>query len=217
MDTKELRHILSLRSDLAIQAIQNGQLDKAIDYIKEYREEMKFIHQIMAEMMWALVTYAGREHGENEVGNMWKFRQEVVEGVSAGLANKKTEDIVRICARVWRAHNTNFTIIEEKDRFVFTLNPCSTGGEMLSRKLDKPPTNFGKVQKAHPWTWGKKDVSFYCAHCCFHELAALESGAKAPYWVVQPPQDEKGICVWYVYKNPDLVPKEFIHRLRDEV
>lgn len=214
MDSKELRDISTLRTDLAIQAIQKGEPERAIDYIKEYAGEMEFVHNIMGEMMWAMVTYVGKKFGEEEVGEVWRFRQQAAKGASGGIAGKSPEDVLRMVAKIWRAHNTNFTVAEEADRFVMTLNPCSTGGDMLRRELDKHPTNLGKVEKSHNWTWGKKDVSYYCAHCCRHELSHLESGAKAPYWIVESPEDRNGVCVWYVYKDPNKVPKKYINRLK---
>ena len=69
----------------------------------------------------------------------------------------------------------------------------------------------GKTKEAHPWSWGRKGVSYYCAHCAaVLEIMAIEK-AGFPAWICDP--QPGGRCIHYLYKNPTNVPEKYYKRV----
>jgi hypothetical protein len=81
----------------------------------------------------------------------------------------------------------------------------------------EPPFNFAVTKEAHDWSWGKKGVCLYCVHCCQLQERVPIQKLGYPVRVVDPPtwpaDRETGLCTWYVYKDPSLVPDEAFRRV----
>ena len=95
-------------------------------------------------------------------------------------------------------------IEEDDEKFTFTLK-CDTGGS-----INLWPRH-GRTKKAHPWSWGQKGVSYYCAHCpIVWEIMCIEKGGR-PVWQCNPQPD--GRCIQYLYKEWEKIPAEAYQRV----
>jgi hypothetical protein len=99
------------------------------------------------------------------------------------------------------------------------MDPCGSGGRM--RRGDPvdgtpsrlgPPYNFGVTQKGYSWSWGRKDVPYYCIHCAINEILPIVWGG-FPLWVTGYSDDAAAPCYWHFYRSPELIPAEYYHRL----
>lgn len=211
MDEKELKELSKSPWDKAINKLREGDIKAGIELIQIIRDNCQKMHNQLTEWIWSLLTFIANKFGEEEVFNALRFRYECfpirAEGVSV-------EDLVRREA-VYKgaAHHSNIiTITEEKDRFVIKENPCGSGGRMRKLRLDTPPTNLGTTSKGYNWSWGKKDVSYYCAHCCVREIMTIEAGIPL-ISVVECPLKPDDPCYTYIYKKPELVPQKYFQRI----
>ena len=142
-----------------------------------------------------------------------------------GLVKMAVEDRVFINAEVMRAHRCGprqdgeIDIIEDENRISIKMDPCGSGGRM--RRGDPvdhtpsrlgPPYNFGVTRKAYPWSWGKKNVPYYCIHCAINEILPIEWGGY-PLWVTGYTDDASNPCYWHFYKDPSLIPEKYFRRL----
>ena len=70
------------------------------------------------------------------------------------------------------------------------------------------------VAEAYDWTWGRKGVCLYCAHCAVvNEILPIEQHG-TPMRVTDYPEQPGDRCRWTVYKDPAFVPLEAFTRGR---
>jgi hypothetical protein len=104
-------------------------------------------------------------------------------------------------------------VAEEDDRWILSFDPCGSGGRM--RRSDpargqtprtEAPFSFAVTEEAHDWSWGRKGVCLYCAHCAVvNEIIPIES-LGTPMRMTENPENPDDKCRWTIYKSPDAVP-----------
>jgi hypothetical protein len=111
---------------------------------------------------------------------------------------------------------------EDKEKISMILDPCGSGGRMMRvGEIDglpprtEAPFFFGKTRKPYSWSWGKKGVPYYCAHCCVLEILDVERFG-FPRRVVQFPKKPDQPCTWLFYKDPNAIPDIYFTRIGKE-
>jgi hypothetical protein len=111
--------------------------------------------------------------------------------------------------------------VEDKgDRWVLSFDACGSGGRMRRGDPERgqlprtePPYRFGVTHEAHAWSWGRRGVCLYCAHCAVvNEILPIEATG-APMRVVDYPEDPGEPCRWTIYKSPEAVPDDAYSRV----
>ena len=213
MDPKELKELSQSNLDRALEALDQGRVEEAKGFLRKEKEETKHCHDLMVDYVWTLLTYIGKTFGEEEVNKALEFRHSVQKQVAERMLGMPPEDAVRFKAKVHRGHHSTFTLTEEPDRYVMRLDPCNTGGRMMRLRMDEPPIGLLRTKEPHDWTWGKKDISYYCAHCSMHEIQGVEKGAPHPTWVFECPEKPDDPCIQYCYKTTEAVPEKYFTRI----
>lgn len=216
MDRTELEELGRSKAERALEALERGQVEEATELLKGVQGEAKHCHDLMVDYVWTLLTYIGKTYGDEEVEKALHFRHHVQSQVAERMLGMSSEEAVRFKAMIHRGHHSNITITEEDDRFVLKLDPCNTGGRMLRAGLDKPPVGLLRTNKAHPWTWNKESVSYYCAHCAMHEIQGMDKGAPHPTWVYECPEHPDDPCIQYCYKRTEDIPEQYFKRIGKE-
>src|SRR6266540_2841639 len=104
-------------------------------------------------------------------------------------------------------------VAEEDDRWILSFDPCGSGGRMRRSDPDRAqtprteaPFSFAVTEEAHDWSWGRKGVCLYCAHCAVvNEIMPIER-LGAPMRMTENPENPDDQCRWTIYKSPELVP-----------
>jgi hypothetical protein len=213
VDKKELKELSTSNLDKLLQALEENNIEEAKKCAQTMEKEAKHAHDLMVNFVWTLLTYIGRNYGDDEFIKALRFRHSCQAQVAERMLGMSPEDAVRFKTMIHRAHHSNMTLTEEKDRFVLKLDPCNTGGRMLREGLDKPPINLGKVKKEIPESWNRPDVSYYCAHCGLHSIIGVEKGAPHPTWIYRCPENPQDPCYQYCYKRTEDVPEEYFEEL----
>ncbi len=208
MDEKELKELGTSNVDKVLRALEEGNIEEARKCVITMEKESKHSHDLMVNFVWILLTYIGKNYGEDEVIKAFRFRHGVQDQVAERMLGMSPEDAVRFKTMIHRAHHSKMTLTEEKDRYVLKLDPCNTGGRMLREGL-----KLGKVGKGIPESWSKSDVSYYCAHCGLHSIISVEKGAPHPTWVYKCPENPQEPCYQYCYKRTEEVPEKFFEEL----
>ncbi|MCF6194051.1 MAG: hypothetical protein L3J46_06940 [Kangiellaceae bacterium] len=112
---------------------------------------------------------------------------------------------------------------EFDDRIELQFDPCGSGGrayrgeplEGTSTRMEAP-YRYKAMQKAHDFTWNKKGVCTYCAHCCIltEKRSAEEFGY--PVRIIEPPtypENKDAKCKYIIYKNIRDIPEKYYHRI----
>ena len=213
--------------EMVSDAIDKGRYDEAKNLAGYLIPEGKGLHDLFCDWIWDIFSKISEKDGETAVYELCRSTQEtwMMKRTWKGLLKMSVEERVYVNAEVMRSHrcgsqqNGGIDIIEEEDRISIKMNPCGSGGRM--RRGDPvdgtpsrlgPPYNFGVTSKAYPWSWGRKNVPYYCIHCAINEILPIEWGG-FPLWVTGYSDDAADPCYWHFYKKPELIPDEYFSRL----
>lgn len=208
MDKKELKELGMSNLDKVLRALDEGNIEEARKCAQIMEKEAKHAHDIMVDFTWILLTYIGKNFGEDKIIDALHFRHSIQEQVAERMLGMSPEDAVRFKTMIHRAHHSNITLTEEKDRFVMKLDPCNSGGRMLRKGLD-----LGKTKKAIPESWNRTGISYYCTHCAFHSITSVKKGAPHPTWIYERPDNPQDPCYQYCYKTTEAVPEKYFKEL----
>ena len=116
----------------------------------------------------------------------------------------------------------SITLREHDDRVEVTLSPCGSGGRITAGdgysgtgSRAEAPYYYRFLEREHDFSWNKKGVCPYCAHCCLtYEKLPIER-LGYPVMVVEPPsyRDDVAQCRFTLYKDPREVPAAAYERL----
>jgi hypothetical protein len=213
VDQKELKELSMFNLDKVLRALDKKDIEEARKYAQIMEEEAKHAHDLMVEFVYVLLSYIGKNYGEEEVVKAMRSRHGVRAQVAERMLGMKPEDAVRFKTMVHRGHHSQMTLTEEEERFVLKLDPCNTGGRLFRDGLDQPPFNLGKFRKKLPETWNQTEVPYYCGHCAMHAIMGVQKGAPHPTWVYRRPRNPQDPCYQYCYKRTRDVPEEYFNEL----
>jgi hypothetical protein len=147
----------------AISAVEKGDREEAIRQIRELNESSTQVHDRLVKYVNLLLSFIAREVGEEKVREAWCYVIERLhkKGLLA-LKGRPFREIVKVLQDEHLAHGSEFTMEEDPDKATFALYSCGSGGRL--RKTGSSGIE-GELQSAHPWSFGRKGLSYYCSHC----------------------------------------------------
>ena len=209
----------AMRSEMDA-AIGAGDMATFTRVLDSQRIEDRFIHDVLSDWTWALMTVLGRRWGEASLGEIQRATDEPWVTVRyAAIRDISPEESLQLSVEAHRGHFAGrsregaVTVIDESDRYVIQLDQCGSGGRMVQgdpvvgngSRID-PPYNFMMLEGAYDWTWGIRGVGAYCSHCAIvNQILPIEWLGRPMRGTafsdqVDPP------CKWFIYKRPDAVP-----------
>jgi len=209
------------RALLAAAAASCDRADVEEHLAPQLHEEL-LVHDIYGDWAWALMSLAARLWGEACLGDMLRVTQDPwLTPRYAKAAQMNAEEALQLAVEGMRGHFAGpgrvgeVTVTDESTRYVMSFDACGSGGRMRrgdvvlgSGSRLNPPYNFLSVADAYPWTWNRKGVCAYCAHCAVAlQLVPIER-IGYPIRVTEYPENANEPCRWIIYKRPDLIPQQ---------
>ncbi len=214
MHTEEFRDLALPDYKKAIDAVREGEFDKAFSLISGFKEMTVRMHDALMDMVGLLLTYIAENYGEDELEKALRFRHTTFSQVHGDLSRMGIEQLLGIYSLLWRGHNSKFSIIEEKDRVIVKQEFCGSGTRMRKRGSTDPHMHLGYTKGKHKWCWDKKGVSYYCAHCCMIGIMSVEqTGRRYPICFVEYADNVDDPCFWYFYKDEKSIPKKLLQQI----
>ena len=212
---EELREMGRRTLDVAQEAIEQGDKQKAKELVQRMYEEFNHLHD--GAMFWitGLQTYIYQHYGIDAVEQAERFAH-TIEGKTVFKPPQETDlrSLVIHQAKAFRGHLQPLSIEEDDEKIVITMKPCGSGERIT--QMGGYEAGFARVQDPHPITWGMKNFPIYCVHCPVMEMLALENtGELQPVHLVNEPM-RHGFCHFAFYKDPANIPEEFYRRLGKE-
>jgi len=218
-----------------VQACKKGHSETAIGALGEARQRWRTAHDRACDWVYGMVDMCSRKLGEERVADLWDHMMGPFYGtrdrydVDRRPWSDSVEALLLDTAETFRGHlsgpgrNGDIEIVEEADRWAIRLDPCGTGGRTYRDDHEGgpprmlPPYNYAVTTKPHDWSWGKTGVCLYCVHCCQLQERIPIQRFGYPVRVIDPPTwpdaREGGKCVWYIYKDPALIPAAAYERV----
>jgi len=216
---EELEQFTKGHIELALEALEKGDIETAKKWCKRNEETKHWIHDHYVYWVTSLLTHIHNRYGEDA------SVQALKESYFLPLLDlERTRKKVGMKAymEAWvdgilRHHSMipGLKIEEEDDKFIVTFGHCGSGGFLIDQGAYDGTFGFARIKNARPETWGEKDVPVYCAHCTWVEIwSNMLSGDKAQNIVIAKRKKLPGeACVLHFYKDPSKVPDEFKNRI----
>jgi len=192
--------------DLVRKAVKAGKINEALEFINYGCFEAKQMHDILAEFPDIALTHIAKCCGEEEIIKVLRKRY-YDRTKNFILTIKNSKEALQRLVEQQRAHFSEFTVVEESDRYVVRTDPCGSGGRLRRIK------QVGITKKAYPWSWNKIGIPYYCCHCCvYFEILPIELRGYPirVHEITERPEDP---CIHYYYKIPELIPEEYFNRV----
>lgn len=189
-------------------AIESGNKEQALSLAGEYERNRQRYRDIFLGWIDGLLIYVGDKLGEDAVYETLRIFDSWGPRPIANwiLEPEKPEERLRKRAYNWNTlHCAHIDeIVEDEEKYTFRFR-CPSGGTV--RRWE----SYGKTKEGHPWSYGEKDFSYYCAHCTvsFGLMSVERTGY--PAWVNLP--QPGGMCVLHLYKNPTSVPGDYYKKI----
>lgn len=212
------------------EAIDAGDADLAKSLVRYSLAERKPIHDIYADGVWEMLTLVAKRWGETAVGEALRASgTTMLTRTWKVFLKMSVKERVQMCAEMFRSHafsaepgGNGVRVEEDEEKFTIHLEPCGSGGRMRrGDPVDGTPSrlgapyDYGATEEEHDWSWGQKDVPYYCAHCALNEIIPMELGGH-PIWVTDYNPDAFKPCAWILYKDADAIPEHYYRRVGRE-
>lgn len=104
-------------------------------------------------------------------------------------ASMSDTELVAEIARTWNYHMADFDVTEEDDYFLFTLDPCGSGGRLFRGSVWRDMFHYGEtlaplMPEPHPINFLRRDAPTYCTHCAASNRAQLASTENTPMFFI---------------------------------
>ena len=120
--------------------IDQGKAEEAKAMVEYFRTEMLVVHDIYAQYVQDILAFIATTFGEDQVEAAFRAALGTWFGERYEAYNKMTlEERVQLTAEGMRCHldgperKGDFTLIEEKERYVYKWDPCGSGGAIRRR------------------------------------------------------------------------------------
>jgi len=209
---EELQEMGRRTLDVAQEAIDKGDKEKATELVNRMYEEFSHLHDGYMFWVTGLLTHIYRNYGIDAVERAER-EAHTIEGRTVFKPPAETDLYSRVKhqAKAFRGHLQPLTIEEDDEKVVITMKPCGSGERIIEKGGYE--AGLARVKDPHPITWGMKDFPIYCVHCPVMEMLAVENtGELQPAHLVAEPM-RHGFCHFAFYKDPAKIPEEFYRRI----
>lgn len=187
-------------------AIESGNTDEALELLDYGTAVDKGLLDALISYVDDMLTFLADRLGEDEAFEV--VRRRYLPRVVDFLATSPgAREAMRREVENQRAHYGEVTVTEDEEKFTVHCDPCGTGGRLRRTK------DVARTREPHPWSWGKKDMPYYCSHCSLMwEIIPIEQRGH-PISVFLPPERDEDPCLHLYYKRPQDIPEEYYTRV----
>jgi hypothetical protein len=203
----ELADLATSRYELAKEAIQAGNQKEALERLDEIRQESVMIHDILRDWVTDTFSIIGERFGNEAVNELMTRTMENLLAPLNELFQAGFRECVSATAAIWRAHFSDFNLIEDDEKVTFVLKPCGSGGRQIEDGKYNGSEGFLRIAEAQPLTGGHTDCPVYCTHCFCMTRTMLAEKMPFVYTVEARDHQDTPECVFHIYKDPAFVPE----------
>jgi hypothetical protein len=210
---KELKEMGTPPMEVALEAVEAGDKEKAKEYIKRMHEDAQRIIDSYLSWVSDLMDYIYVHDGEEAFEKAMRLHFERSEGKRA-LAYDKMDFRTRIQthAALLRTLLQKMEIEEDDEKVTIKMNPCGSGQRLLQSGAYGPPRNLARM-RPHRLTWGRDNFPIYCSHGALQEIISIEKVGYPTYLRFIPEEVGTEPCRFCYYKDPKDIPEEVYKRV----
>jgi hypothetical protein len=210
---KELKDMATLPDQVALEAIEAGDKDRAKESIKRMHDDAQKIVDSYLSWVADLMDYIYVKYGEAEFEKALRKRFDRSESQKAARYDKMDfRTRVQTQAATLRALLQPLEITEDDEKVSIKMNPCGSGQRLVQSGAYEPPRSISRM-KPQPLTWGKPDFPLYCSHGALQEIINIETLGYPTYVHEIPDKVGTEPCLFNLYKDPGDIPEAYYQRV----
>jgi len=168
---EELDRLTSPRCRLALRLLDQGN-PRIHDLLRDQHHEWRPLHDFLCLWVTSLLSLIYPAKGSAYLSDLvWDTYVTLFESAYVLHALLDDRTVFRNLVRNWHYHQARFSVQEEEGRFVFTLDPCGSGGRLCRGEMG-PPGSFRygqgllrEITEPSDLTFGRAPFPVYCTHC----------------------------------------------------
>jgi len=203
---------------LILEALEEGNIEKAKYWAKRNQETREYIHDMYIAWVPRLLSLIHERLGEDQFVPI--LRESVKSFIEPLYGTKKAmveqggmRAWMDFIVDVWRQHCGAFKLEEDEEKFIMTQQPCGSGGQLVNRQVYDGIYGERRYQGKGHCTFGQEGLPLYCGHCVWGHMVLPMKYAGEPLWVhdyENPfPKKPGDPCTHYFYKDPSKIPAKY--------
>ncbi|TDV56424.1 hypothetical protein [Actinophytocola oryzae] len=163
----------------------------------------------------ALLTLVNDTYGTEGLEDCLRYATDVIWAprMGADLARAPEDRLRSWAEKMSVGHNGGVTVVEEPDRWVFTLDPCGSCGRQILDGRYRDPWRFGVVRGRHPVGFLREDITVYQAHVAMaHTIVPIER-VGAPWPAMRCAGLAATPCELAIYRDPHTAGPEYYEQV----
>lgn len=205
-DAGALYELTTPRCRQAVSRLQAGDTDIA-SLIANQQHEWRPWHDLLVQLLCCIQSYVYTEKGTKYLDD---FLKQTYDSAFAMFypAYDALDDVTlfRLFVNLWHYHIARFTVTEEDDRFVFTLDPCGSGGRLLRGQMTKEHFRYDAglpctMKAPADINFNREAFPIYCTHCASSNRDQFDGRPFAFIVDGHAQMDDHSPCIQYLYKK----------------
>jgi hypothetical protein len=208
-----------------------------LERLERMKEAWRLVHDLDVDTLLGLFDVIVDELGEAAIGEMWEqhlvrdwFDKRYARFDVSRTAWKDSFQLLEFLSfEAMHGHlcgpkrEGDVEYREFDDRVELEFDPCGSGGRAYrGEPLDgtgsrmQAPYGFKPLQGAYDFTWNKRGICTYCAHCCVLTEMMPAKAFGYPVRVIDPPSYPHAAnakCRYTIYKDPRAIPAHVYQRI----
>jgi len=228
--------VIAAKDDFDSQ-VRGGEIDTLLEALAEVKELWRVSHDLDVDYLLGLYDAVIREYGEECIREMyeehtikdWFEKRYQRFDVSQHDWSTCYPLLTFLSFEAMHGHlcgesrEGDVEYTEFDDRIELEFDPCGSGGrayrgepiEGTGSRMEAP-YDYKPIEGAYDFTWNKKGVCTYCAHCCIltEKMPAEKFGY--PVRIIEPPtypREAEAKCKYIIYKDLRDIPEKYYTRL----
>jgi len=156
-------------AELAITAIQADDKDGAKKYVRQLEAETAFSRGIMTDMINLILTFVGKEYGEEKVKDAWMYTCENFwKPVVENFKTMPYDKVIEAFSALHRGLGSKFRVEQDDEKATIFVTGCGTAGQLMKdgkyENTNRHPNNGGMLHNEYTWSCNRKGMPYYCVH-----------------------------------------------------
>ncbi|MGB3437655.1 MAG: hypothetical protein WBA97_02785 [Actinophytocola sp.] len=159
----------------------------------------------------ALLTLVNSTYGTEGLHDCLRYATDVIWAprMAGDLARPPEVRLASWAEKMSVGHNGGVSVVEEEDRWVFTLDPCGSCGRQILDGRYAAPWHLGVVGDRHPISFLRDDITVYQAHVAVaHTIVPIER-VGAPWPAMRCAGLAATPCELVIYRDPHTAGPEY--------
>ena len=220
VDNNYFQNLKYSNIDRAYQILKTGSMNGISKLIKNNKKDWRITHDFFLLWITLFESCVYRQYGIQYLEYLVEYTYLPVFNTAYKIFSSLDDmNSLHLLSETWHYHQSEFTVYEEEDRFVFKMAPCGSGGRLNLKKICKGNIRYGEtlelIETPSKCTFYQAGFPIYCTHCAISN--ADQFNGKPRIFIIDGKNttDLNKPCIQYLYKKHamDKIPASLLNQV----